>query len=67
MKHDNPNKGQYTGGSNGYAKRVSCDGKIFDCVKDCAEYLGVNYGTMRGWLSSGRIPNHLKDHDLRYV
>jgi hypothetical protein len=33
MKENNPNKGQYTRGSNGFAKRVSCDGKIFECIK----------------------------------
>ena len=31
-------------------KKVYCDGKIFDCIKDCAEYYGVNKGTMGAWL-----------------
>jgi hypothetical protein len=67
MKLNNPNKGQFTRGSNGYARKVSCDGKIFDCIKDCAEYYDVKYSTMRCWLSGvDKIPEHFVHKNLHY-
>lgn len=55
-------------GSNSYAKRVFCDGKEFDCIKDCAEYYNVNYSTMRGWMCGTlKIPNWFVDKNLHYV
>ncbi len=39
------------GGRNPRAKKVICDGKIFGCIKDCADYYNINHGTMRGWLN----------------
>lgn len=57
-----------THGSNSYAKSVVCDDHIFSCIKDCAEYYGVNYATMRYWLSGdGNIPKYFKEHDLHYL
>lgn len=32
------------------AKKVYCEGKLFDTVTKCAEYYNVNVGTMRGWI-----------------
>ena len=56
-----------TGGTNAYAKSVWCDGILFDCIKTCAEYYGINYSTMRSWLSGkGHIPEYFKEHNLRY-
>ena len=55
-------------GSNAYAKSVWCDGVLFDCIKTCAEYYGVAYGTMRYWLSGeGHIPEYFIEHDLHYA
>ena len=68
MKSSNPNKGQWKRGKNAYAKKVSCDGIIFDCIKDCAEYYKVNYGTMRVWLSkNGNMPTYFQDKNLHYI
>lgn len=66
MKENNPNKGQYKGGLNGYAKKVICEGKIFDCLKDCAEYYGINYGTFRNYLC-GHMPERFAKLGLSYV
>lgn len=55
-------------GKNSYAKEVVCDGMVFDCIKSCAEYYGINYGTMRYWLSgNGNIPAYFKEHNLHYI
>lgn len=57
-----------TRGDNAYARRVSCDGVVFDCIKDCAEYYGISYSSMRVWLSQPeQIPKYFKTHDLKYV
>lgn len=68
MKRNNPNKGQYISGSNGYARKVMCDGIVFDCIKDCAEHYGIKYGTMRAWLCGAtNIPKHFSQHNLHYI
>ena len=68
MKANNPNKGQFKRGNNAYARKGECGGIQFNCIKDCAEYYGINYGTMRGWLSgSGNIPKHFKIYNLHYI
>ena len=54
--------------SNAYAKRVSCDGTVFDCIKSCAEYYGINYVTMRCWLcGADNIPKYFVDKNLHYI
>ena len=67
--HSNPSKNNpKIKGANSNAKRVICDGVIFDCIKSCAEYYGINYSTMRYWLSAnGSVPQYFKDHGLRYL
>lgn len=68
MRVNNPNKGQWKRGKNAYAKKVICDGIVFNCIKDCAEYYKVNYCSMRGWLcGSNKMPNYFVEHELRYV
>lgn len=55
-------------GDNSNAKSVMCDGVLFDCIKTCAEYYGINYGTMRYWLSGeGNVPEYFKEHNLHYI
>lgn len=55
-------------GSNSNARRVSCDGMVFECIKDCATYYGISYATMRYWLSGqGNIPRYFKQHNLHYI
>ena len=55
-------------GSNSYAKSVSCDGITFDCIKSCAEYYGVNYSTMRCWITGAdKMPQYFIDANLRYL
>ena len=55
-------------GDNSNSKCVMCDGILFDCIKTCAEYYGVNYGTMRYWLSGeGNVPKYFKEHNLHFI
>ena len=50
------------------AKTVYCDGKIFSCGKECAEYYGINYSTMRSWLNgNNKTPLKWKEKGLRYI
>ena len=65
MKENNPNKGQWTRGNNSAARKVICEGKVFDCIKDCAEYYGIGYGTLRGYLV-GHMSEKFKALGLAY-
>lgn len=57
-----------TRGKNAYAKKVFCNGLVFECIKDCAEHFKINYGTMRGYLSNKkRKPKRFVDMNLSYV
>lgn len=50
------------------AKKVMCNGIIFDCVKDCEEYYGLKDGGMKDWLL-GRVnmPSKFYNMELRYL
>lgn len=64
LKQTNKNKR----GLHSQAKKVFCDGKIFDCIKDCADYLKTPYSTIKGYLSGFRImPQKFIDMNLSYV
>lgn len=65
MKENNPNKGQYKGAQSSSARKVICDGMVFGCIKDCAEYYGINYGTFRRYLT-GYMPKRFKQLGLAY-
>lgn len=55
-------------GNNAGAKKVYCDGKIFDCIVDCAEYYGINYSQMFLWLSGENgMPQEFFDKNLHCV
>lgn len=50
-------EGCVKGGKNPRAKRVKCEGKTFECIKECAEFYGINYGAMKRWLQH---PNKMR-------
>ena len=69
MKSDeNPSKkNPKYGGKNSAARKIICDGKEFDCIKDCAEYYDVSYSSMRCWLAgTNKVPKYFQNN-LRYV
>lgn len=47
--------GKVKRGNNGRAKKVICDGVIYDCITDCAEHYGVNPSTFSSYLT-GKDP-----------
>lgn len=48
------------------AFKVYCEGKEFVSVNKCAEYYGVNAGTMKGWINgSSAMPKEWYDKGLR--
>lgn len=61
-------KGKSVGGNNPRAKKVECEGIIFDCIKDCARYYEVCYTLMLSRLT-GNKPMSQKwiDRGLKYV
>lgn len=49
------------------AKKVICDGVIYESIKDCAEKYGINKGTMQKWLQGiHKIPEDFQELGLRY-
>ena len=58
-------KGKYVKGKNPSAKKVICENKIFDCIKDCAEYYDIKYTTMKSWLNHNHnMPKEWHDKGL---
>ena len=48
-------------------KQIICDGKVFETIKDCSIFYGVNYSTMTNWLKDRNpIPKEFKDMGLDY-
>ena len=61
-------KGKYSNGDNPSAKKVVCDKKIFNCIKECAEYYGESYGCISRWLRGiNKMPQKFIDLGLRYA
>lgn len=55
-------------GKHNMAKKTECDGKIFACIEDCAEYYKVKYTTMCQWLNgTNPMPLEWKNRGLKYV
>ena len=53
--------------SNIYKKAVVCDGKVFSCIAECAEYYSVNQYQMAHWVSGRRkIPKEFVEKGLCY-
>lgn len=63
--HENRSK-SHKGNPNKNAFKVYCEGKLFETTSKCAEYYGVNSGTMQGWVNgSDRMPKEWYDKELR--
>lgn len=59
-------KGYGLGGTNNHAKKVICDGMVFDCIKDCAEFYSIKYSTMAGWLNNDPMRKDFIDLGLKF-
>ena len=57
------------GGNHPKAKKVYCDGMIFSCVKECAEYYNINDNSLTRWLTHRRksMPQELIMLGLKYA
>ena len=48
------------------AYKVFCEDKVFETVTKCAEYYGINSGTMKGWVSGNdKMPQKWYNKGLR--
>ena len=48
-------------------KVIVCDGILFNSIRECAEYYGVNKVTMQSWLSGrNKMPQEFIDKGLSY-
>lgn len=55
-------------GNNPRARRVECEGIIFDCIKECATHYEVNRGTMTKWINDkSKMPQKYIDMGLKEV
>lgn len=56
------------GGNHPLAKKVKCNGLIFDCIKDCAKYLNVSDTRICRYLNKTRpMPQKYIDMGLSYA
>lgn len=61
-------KQEYRGGGNPKARKTVCEGREFDCIKDCAKAYEVAYSTMRDWLNGRyKMPQRFIELDLHYL
>lgn len=61
-------KGKHKGANNSNSKKVMCENKEFSCVRECAEYYAINYGTMKSWLQGKcRTRQEFIDKNLHYL
>lgn len=61
-------KGLQAGGKNPRARKTFCGGIIFSCGKECAEFYGIPYHTMKAWLLGiNPMPEKFKELGLKYV
>lgn len=55
-------------GKHPQAKKVICDGKIFDCARDCADFYNIKHSIMNNWLTGKTgIPQDFYDKGLMYI
>lgn len=51
-----------------YKRKVICENKTFDCIRNCAEYYNINTETMRNWLNGkNSMRQDFYDKGLRYL
>ena len=50
---DKPTNIKRKNNKNSKSKPITVDGKYFECIKDAAEYYGLNYGTLKWKLRTG--------------
>lgn len=68
FKASKTRKGKYTRGNSWHAKKVYCDGKIYDCIKDCADFYNIDESLMADWLRGHRgTPEKFIKLDLKYL
>lgn len=60
-------KGKASGKNNYRSHKVYYDGEVFDCIRQCSNYLGVKYQTLVSWLSGRNpTPKEYVDKNLMY-
>lgn len=60
-------KGIGSRGKNSMARKVECNGTIYDCIEDCAEAYNVTSGAMKMWLrGKNKMPLEFYNMGLRY-
>lgn len=59
-------KGKFANGKHPQARKIECNGKTYECIKDCAKDIGVPYGNLRRWLST-KIPKQYEYLNIKYI
>ena len=60
-------KGKIAKGKHPNAKKTICEGIIFDCALDCANFYNINPTTMRSWLNkTNKMPQEWEEKGLMY-
>lgn len=55
-------------GNNPMAKKVYCDGMIFECMEECADYYNLTATTLSNWIKGNiGIPKEFIEKELHYI
>lgn len=60
--------GKYTRGNSGAATKVVCEGVVFDCILDCADFYGMPHNSFRNWVCGHNpMPDEFIKKGLSYL
>ena len=61
------NHADFSGKNNPRSKKVYCDGIIFDCIKECANFYKITYGIFKEYIRTNCMPLEFQEKGLRYA
>ena len=61
------NHADFSGKNNPCSKKVYCDGIIFGCVKECANFYKITYSSFKEYIRTNCIPLEFQEKGLRYA
>ena len=61
------NHADFSGKNNPRSKKVYCDGIIFGCMKECANFYKITYDSFKEYIRTNCIPLEFQEKGLRYA
>ena len=61
------NHADFSGKNNPSSKKVYCDGIIFGCIKECANFYKITYDDFKEYIRTNCMPLEFQEKGLRYA